>query len=195
MVANWRQKFSNGDFPFYFVQIAPYFYGNSKINSAFLREAQIKAQSIIPNSGMACTTDLGEEKVIHPANKLEVAKRLSYWAFAQTYGFKGINCKSPTYKSMSVKDSVAILEFDNSLIGFSSKGKPVESFEIAGSDKVFYPAKMLNNRKSQVFVSAPQVKIPVAVRYGFCNFPLTQGFLYNSAGLPIPSFRTDDWGK
>jgi sialate O-acetylesterase len=138
---------------------------------------------------------LGEEKVIHASNKLDVAKRLSYWAFCQTYGFKGISYKSPTYKSISVKDSVAVLEFDNPLNGFSSNGKPVESFEIAGADKVFYPAKAWTNRKNQVLVSSPQVKVPVAVRYGFCNFPITQGFLYNTAGLPVPSFRTDDWEK
>ena len=196
MVANWRKDFSNGEFPFYYVQITPYFYGNSKErNSAFLREAQVNAQSLIPNSGMACTTDLGEEKVIHASNKLDVAKRLSYWAFGQTYGIKGINFKSPTYKSMSVKDSVAVLEFENLLNGFSSNGKPVESFEIAGADNVFYPAIMWTNRKNQVLVKAPQVKVPVAVRYGFCNFPTTKGFLYNSAGLPVPTFRTDVWAK
>ena len=196
MVANWRKDFSNGEFPFYYVQITPYFYGNSKErNSAFLREAQLKAQTLIPNSGMACTTDLGEEKCIHASNKLDVAKRLTYWAFGQTYGFKGINYKSPTYKSMSLKDSVAALEFDNPLNGFSSNGKPVESFEIAGADKVFYPAKAWMNRKNQVLVSSPQVKVPMAVRYGFYNYPVTQGFLYNTAGLPVPSFRTDDWEK
>ena len=196
MVANWRKDFSNGEFPFYYVQITPYFYGNSKErNSAFLREAQLKAQSLIPNSGMACTVDLGEEKCIHASEKLTVAKRLSYWALGQTYGFKGINYKSPTYKSMSVKDSVAILEFENSLNGFSSNGKTVESFEIAGADKVFYPAKAWMNRKNQVLVAAPQVKNPVAVRYGFYNYPTTQGFLYNTAGLPVPTFRTDDWAK
>lgn len=196
MVANWRKDFSNGEFPFYYVQITPYFYGNSKErNSAFLREAQLKAQSLIPNSGMACTSDLGEEKVIHASNKLDVAKRLSYWAFGQTYGFKGINYKSPTYKNISVKDSVAVLEFDNPLNGFSSNGKPVESFEIAGADKVFYSAKAWMNRKNQVLVSSPQVKVPVAVRYGFYNYTATQGFLYNTAGLPVPTFRTDDWEK
>ena len=96
---------------------------------------------------------------------------------------------------MSVKDSVATLEFDNALNGFSSHGKPVEIFEIAGADKVFYPAKMWTNRKNEVLVSSPEVKVPVAVRYGFCNFPTTQGFLSNSAGLPVPTFRTDDWEK
>lgn len=194
MVGNWRKDFGQGDFPFYYVQIAPYFYNNSKAtNSALLRDEQLKAMSLIPNSGMVSTIDIGEEKVIHPAEKLTVAKRLTYWAFSETYGIKGINFKSPTYKSMSSKDTVAIIEFDNVLNGLNSFGKEVESFEIAGADKIFYPAKMWTNRKNQVLVSSPKVKVPVAVRYGFCNFPQTKGFLYNTAGLPVPSFRTDDW--
>lgn len=192
MVKNWRTDFAQGDFPFYFVEIAPYFYNDSKApNSALLREAQLKAQSLIPNSGMASTIDVGEEKCIHPGEKLTAAKRLAYWALSQTYGIKGINCKSPTYKSMSVKDTVAIIEFDNVLNGLFTYGKTVDCFEVAGEDKVFYPAKMWTNRKNQVLVNAPEVKVPVAVRYGFSNFPTTQGYLYNTAGLPVPSFRTE----
>jgi len=194
MVSSWRKNFAQGDFPFYYVQITPYFYNNSKAtNAALLREAQVKAQSVIPNSGMACTLDLGEEKIIHAAEKLTIAKRLSYWAFAKTYGIAGIACQSPTYKAIHIKDSVAIIDFDYALNGLSSFGKPVDCFEIAGADKVFYPATWSTNRKNQVLVTAPQVKEPVAVRYGFHNFPLTAGYLYNTAGLPVPSFRTDDW--
>ncbi|MEI8087184.1 MAG: sialate O-acetylesterase, partial [Paludibacter sp.] len=110
MVKNWRADFAQGDFPFYFVEIAPYFYNDSKsTSSALLREAQLKAQSLIPNSGMASTIDVGEEKGIHPGEKLTVAKRLAYWAFSETYGVKGVNCKSPTYKSITVKDTVAVI--------------------------------------------------------------------------------------
>jgi sialate O-acetylesterase len=196
MVTGWRKDFGVGEFPFYYVQIAPYFYNNSKaINSALLRDEQLKALALIPNSGMASTIAIGEEKCIHPAEKLTVGKRLAYWAFSETYGFKGINFKSPVYKSMSVKDSVAYILIDNTVNGLSSFGKEVESFEIAGADKVFYPAKMSLNRQNQVLVWASQVKVPVAVRYGFCNFSPTKGFLYNTAGLPMPSFRTDDWDQ
>ena len=194
MVDNWRKDFGIGDFPFYYVQLAPYFYDNSKATpSALLRDEQLKAQLIIPNSGMACTIDLGEEKVIHIPDKYTVAKRLAYWAFAETYNIKGINHLSPTYKNMVVKDSVAIVYFNNLVNGLNSFGKEVESFEIAGEDKIFYPAKIKTNRQDQVIVYSPNVKVPVAVRYGFCNFPITKGFLYNTAGLPVPSFRTDDW--
>jgi len=192
MVKNWRTDFAQGNFPFYFVEIAPYFYSDSKsTSSALLREAQLKAQLLIPNSGMASTIDIGEEKGIHPGEKLTVGKRLAYWAFSETYGIKGVNCKSPTYKSITVKDTVAVIEFNNVLNGLFTYGKTVESFEIAGADKVYYPAKMWTNRKNQVLVTAPQVKVPVSVRYGFCNFPTTKGYLYNTAGLPVTSFRTD----
>lgn len=195
MVANWRTKFGIGEFPFYFVQIAPFSYGNSKaINSARQRDEQLKSMSLIPNSGMISTFDIGEEKSIHPAEKNVVAKRLAYWALSETYGFKGISFKSPTFKTLSVKDSIAFVTFDNAENGLSSFGKEVECFEIAGQDSIFYPAKMSINKK-QACVWSSQVKNPVAVRYGFCNFPKTTGYLYNTAGLPVPSFRTDDWVK
>ena len=194
MVNNWRKDFDQGEFSFYYVQIAPYFYGNSKgISSALLRDAQLNAQSLISNAGMVSSVDLGEEKVIHIAEKLTIAKRLSYWAFSETYGFKGIHFKSPTYKSITIKDSVAYLNFDNTVNGLTSFGKEIESFEIAGEDKIFYPAKITTNRNDQVLVSSSKVKVPVAVRYNFYNFSQTKGFLYNTAGLPVPSFRTDNW--
>jgi len=195
MVGNWRKDFAVGNFPFYYVEIAPYWYNNSKaINSALLRNEQLKAMSIIPNSGMASTMDIGEERNIHPAEKEMVGKRLAFWALSETYGTKGISYKSPTFKAMVVKDSVALISFDNVANGLSTFGKEVESFEIAGQDSVFYPAK-INITQRQARVWSPKVKAPIAVRYGFCNFPVTKGFLYNTAGLPVPSFRTDNWAK
>lgn len=195
MVGNWRKDFAIGNFPFYYVEIAPYWYNNSKaINSALQRNEQLKAMSLIPNSGMASTIDIGEEKNIHPAEKEMVGKRLALWALSETYGMKGISYKSPTFKAMVVKDSVAFISFDNAASGLSTFGKEVESFEVAGQDSVFYPAKM-NIVQKQARVWSSKVKVPVAVRYGFCNFPTTKGFLYNTAGLPVLSFRTDNWAK
>jgi sialate O-acetylesterase len=194
MVDGWRKDFDVGEFPFYFVQIAPYCYNDSKsAYSALLRAEQLSAMFLIPNSGMVSTIDIGEENYIHPAEKLLVGKRLSYWALSETYGIKGINFKSPIYKNIEIKDTLAILSFENVVNGLSSYGKEVECFEIAGEDKVFYPAKMNTNKKDQVIAWSSMVKVPVAVRYGFCNFPKTKGFLYNTAGLPLPSFRTDNW--
>jgi len=195
MVTNWRKDFGVGNFPFYYVEIAPYWYNNSKaINSALLRNEQLKAMSLISNSGMASTADIGEEMNIHPAEKETVGKRLAFWALSETYGMKGISFKSPTYKSMEIKDSVALISFDNAANGLSTFGKEVESFEIAGKDSIFYPAKM-NITKKQARIWSPNVKVPIAVRYGFCNFAKTNGFLYNTAGLPVPTFRTDNWAK
>lgn len=195
MVANWRNDFGVGEFPFYYVQIAPYSYGKSKgFDSALQRDEQLKSMALIPNSGMISTMDIGEEFNIHPGQKEAVAKRLAYWAFAKTYDIKNIVYKSPTFKSMIIKDSVVTISFNDAENGLSTFGKKVDCFEVAGQDSIFYPAKMLITKK-QVRVISPQVKAPIAVRYGFCNFPKTEGFLYNTAGLPVPSFRTDNWLK
>jgi sialate O-acetylesterase len=184
-----------GQFPFYFVQIAPYRYKGSKdLPSALLRDEQLKANLAIPNTGMACTFDIGDEYCIHPDNKLTVSKRLAYWALSETYGVKGISYKSPIFKSMTVKDSVATITFDNVANGLNSFGKEVECFEVAGQDSIFYPAKVTVSQRTAL-VKSELVKVPVAVRYGYCNFPKTKGYLYNTAGLPVPSFRTDNWRK
>ncbi len=194
MVASWRKDFGVGNFPFYFVQIAPFEYGNSKgIISALLRDEQLKSMELIPNSGMISTFDVGEEKNIHPAEKTTVANRLAYWSLSDTYGCKGLSYKMPTFNSVTIKDSVAILKFDNAPNGFTSFGKEVECFEVAGADSIFYPAKLIIDKEVKVF--SAKVKAPMAVRYGFCNFPKTKGYLYNTAGLPVPSFRTDNWIK
>jgi sialate O-acetylesterase len=195
MVKNWRTDFGVGEFPFYFVQIAPHWYSNSKLtNSALQCESQYKAMLLTPNSGMAATVDIGEERNIHPAEKAIVSKRLALWALSETYKFSGLPYKSPTYKSMQVKDSVAVLTFDNLLNGLTTFGKEVESFEVAGQDSIFYPAK-LTISKRQANVYSPKVKVPVAVRYSFRNYMPTSGFLYNTAGLPVIPFRTDNWKK
>ena len=195
MVKNWRADFGGSEFPFYFVQIAPYWYNNSlATNSVMQREAQYNAMTLTPNSGMVTTVDIGEEKNIHPAEKATISKRLALWALSETYNVKGLPYKSPVYKTMQVKDSVAVLTFDNVVNGLSTYGKEVESFEVAGQDSVFYPAKLTIYQK-QARIYSPKVKVPVVVRYGFRNFTPTSGFLYNTAGLPVIPFRTDNWKK
>ena len=199
MVGNWRKVFNIGEFPFYYVQIAPfakypYLKGMyaKKYNSALQRDAQLKAMDMIPNSGMVCTLDIGDKYVIHPPEKYIVAKRLSWWALSQTYGYSGIECKSTVFDKMEVKDTLAILSFKNLGIGLTTYNKRVDCFEVAGTDKVFHPARMAID-KNHVNVWSPDVKRPVAVRYGFSDFPVTHGYLYNDFGLPVPSFRTDNW--
>lgn len=195
LVENWRNDFGVGSFPFYFVQIAPYWYNNSKdtLSGKFCDE-QLKASMEIPNCGMVVTADLGEEKNIHPAEKVTIGKRLAAMALSETYGIKGIPNKTPYLKNAVVKDSFILVSFENAPNGVSSFGKVLTNFEIAGEDKLFYPAKATINLKSnQLTVSAKEVIKPVAVRYGYCNFPQGKGFLYNTMGLPVAPFRTDNW--
>jgi sialate O-acetylesterase len=195
MVSSWRSDFGVGEFPFYYVQIAPYSYGDSNaLVSASMRDAQLKAMASIPNSGMVCTLDLGSESWIHPAEKETVGKRLASWALSETYGFKGIPYKSPTYKSMEVKDNVVTISFNDAPFGITSFDKNVDCFELAGADRIFYPATMtkMNNEFRKIQVVSDKVASPVALRYAFKNFPKTEGYLFSSTGLPVPSFRTDD---
>jgi sialate O-acetylesterase len=197
MVNEWRSLWGIGEFPFYYVQIAPYKYAlltpnekNQVLNSAHLREAQLKAMDTIPNSGMAVIMDIGEEKCIHPSNKKVTGERLAYWALAKTYDIKGFGYSSPVYKAMEIKDSAIVISFDNVPNGITSFGKESNCFEIAGADKVFYPAKAILKQKS-IVVSAPEVKNPVAVRYAFKDFII--GDIFGTEGFPVSSFRTDDW--
>lgn len=196
MVSSWRTDFAVGEFPFYYVQIAPYSYGESNApGTAFIRDAQLKAMSIIPNSGMVCTLDLGSEAWIHPAEKETVGKRLAAWALAETYSFKGLPYKSPTYKSMEVKGNIVTISFNDAQFGITSFDKNVDCFELAGADKIFYPATMtpMNNELRKIQVVSDKVQAPVALRYAFKNYPKTQGYLFGATGLPVPSFRTDDY--
>jgi len=197
MVEEWRSLWGVGKFSFYYAQIAPFSYKQfkpevyiEKYNSAYLREAQLKAMDLIPNCGMAVLMDVGEKDCIHPANKKVAGERLAFWALAKTYGIEGFGYESPTYKAIEIKDSVIIVSFNNVPNGLTSFGKELESFEIAGEDKIFYPAKTVLRRKS-VVVSCSKVKEPKAVRYAFKDFIV--GDLFSTEGLPVSSFRTDDW--
>lgn len=197
MVQLWRNEWGQGDFPFYFSQIAPYAYSslpagnrNEKLNSAYLRDAQRKSLTAIPNSGMIVLMDAGDEKTIHPFNKEIVGKRFAYLALGDTYAFKGFAFQSPLYDSMSVTGNIATIKFKNAPNGLTSFTKPITLFEIAGADKNFYPAQAVIVRGT-IQVSSPQVATPVAVRYAFKDFVL--GELFSAEGYPVSSFRTDNW--
>jgi sialate O-acetylesterase len=184
-----------GDIPFYYAQIAPYEYAvnaNSTTpiyNSAYIREAQLNASKTIPNSGLAVLLDIGEEKSIHPSNKEVGGKRLAYLALSNAYGIKGIEAESPVFDSLFVKGDIATITF-KSANGITSFGKPLTLFEIAGEDKKFYPAKAILS-DGKINLSADEVKSPIAVRYAFKNFVV--GDLFGIEGLPVSSFRTDNW--
>ncbi len=194
MIGAWRQAWQKampvGEFPFYYVQIAPFAgYGQKNIG-AFLREAQTKSMSY-PNTGMVVISDLVDDiKDIHPKNKIDVASRLANWALAETYGKKGIIYKSPMYKSMKAENGKIRIYFDHAENGLMSNGGAPTEFYLAGADKNFLPAAA-KIEGSAIVVSHKDIKNPVAVRFGFSNAAMPN--LFSKAGLPVNLFRTDDW--
>jgi sialate O-acetylesterase len=196
MVQDWRNRFGVGDFPFYYVQIAPYIYSGNKTelnnkNSAFIREVQFKCLDTIKNSGIAITMDIGSENSIHPPKKKEVADRLLYNALNQTYGFKSVNFVGPVYDSMELTiDCGLLVKFKNEENGVYAHNE-LEGFEIAGEDKIFHPAVAKIINRKNVLVTSDKVPTPVAVRYGWNNW--VTGTLLNTNLLPASSFRTDNW--
>ena len=192
MVAGWRKNWNAGDsLPFYYVQIAPYGNKDTTRSVRGIREAQMKSMSMIPNSGMAIITDIGDSIFIHPREKQAVSKRLLFWALAKTYGYKGIAYGGPIYKSSKVDHSKINISFDYAEGGLSTFGKELKNFEIARSDKVFVNAKAKIEDDKTITVWSDDVKEPVAVRYAYKDY--VQGELYNTDGLPASSFRTDEW--
>lgn len=198
MVKEWRELWEQGEFPFYYMQIAPFDYKiykpnavyQEKFNSAYLREAQLKALDVIPNCGMAVLMDIGEEFCIHPSDKKTGGERLAYISLAQTYGIEGIGYNTPTVKEAVPNDTSVVISFDNMPNGLTSYGKEITTFEIAGEDRIFHPAKAILRSKS-VIVYSQDVKKPVAVRYAFKDF--VKGELFSNEGIPVSSFRTDNW--
>lgn len=194
MVGLWRRQWGCGEFPFYYCQIAPYDYSliGWTINSALLREQQCKAEDIIPNTGMAVLMDAGIEKGIHPPQKNIAGERLAMLALTKTYGFRGITAESARYKGMTVEDGAVIVEFERDKMNMYGKNNTFTSrlFEVAGEDRVFHPAKVELHKRRFLKVSSPDVPNPVAVRYAFHDW--ADGDLYCD-GLPVSSFRSDDW--
>lgn len=188
-VEDLRHQFGQGEFPFYYVQIAPH--GDDKeIGSALLREAQMKCAKRITRSGMAVIMDIGEQKGIHPPQKELVGRRLAYWALGDTYG-RRVSYASPEYESMQVNANKIVLSFRNAEDGLTSYYKELANFEIAGEDKVFHPAKArIITGKGTIEVWNEKVSKPVAARYAFKSY--AKGDLFNTYGLPVSSFRTDE---
>ena len=196
MVQHWRGEMEQEQIPFYFVEIAPYDYGSGdQANGARLREAQFRAQSLIPNSAMVSTNNLAqpyERYNIHPRTKKPVGHRLSYLALNLTYGKKQVCCFGPQYKSWTVKGREAWVMFDHLEMGIC-RNYDIRGFELAGEDRVFHPADSvwLHWQTNELVVSSKQVEKPVAVRYCFRDF--MPGTLIGGNDLPAVPFRTDDW--
>lgn len=191
MIESWREKWNNDALPCYYVQIAPFNYGD--VNSAYQREAQMKCANKMSNSGMVVTIDVGECDLIHPGRKDVVGQRLAYWALSNDYGFSTIACKAPEYDRMEVgEEGRIVLRFKDCRNGLSTFGKELTGFQIAGSDQQFFEANAtLKKNNATITVWSEDVKNPVAVRYLFDN--CVNGHLYSQEGIPVSSFRTDDW--
>ena len=195
LINDWRRRFKQGDFPFYFVQLSSYRanIGNSAKGSewAELREAQTQTLSL-QNTGMSVTLDIGETNDIHPANKHDVGERLAAIALNQQYK-RNIPYSGPVYHSMQIADNKAVLSFLNIDTGYFIKDKYgyIKGFEVAGGDRKFYFARAyIENDK--VVVHSDSVAAPVAVRYGWAD-DMPDANLYNKQGFPAGPFRTDNW--
>jgi sialate O-acetylesterase len=182
MIADWRTKWKLGDFPFLFVQIAPF---NGQPPE--IREAQFLTLAKSKNTAMAVITDYGDAKDIHPKQKEPVGNRLSLAARALAYGEK-IVYSGPLYKEMKVAGSEVAISFDHTGGGLVAKDGDLKGFTIAGADGKFVPAKAVI-KGDAVVVSAEGVIDPKAVRYGWINVPDVN--LFNKDGLPASPFRTD----
>lgn len=187
MINAWRKSWDY-NFPFYYVQIAPFRY-NEPYTGALIREQQLQAMNI-PNTGMVVTTDVGNPEDVHPKNKQVVGHRLALWSLAKTYNLDNLTYSGPIYNGMAIKGHKIELSFDYAEDGLQVKGDKMIGFEIAGADQQFYRADA-SIKGSKIQVSAKEVKNPVAVRFGFTN--ISEPNLYNMAGLPASPFRTDRW--
>lgn len=185
-----RYLFRNENAPFYFVQIAPYNYSDSDLNSPLFYEAQEATLSTIPRSGMVGTADIGEWGTIHPRKKKEVGDRLAMLALQDEYGLNYIDAHSPSYAEAEFKDGKAVVTMNVGDLNLAPIDVDLEGFELAGEDRVFHPATGRVRGKT-VIVSSPEVPEPVAVRYCFHNWSV--GTLFNSYGIPAYPFRSDDW--
>lgn len=191
MIADWRERWDQGNFPFGIVSLAnflpqPQQPGESSWGE--LREAQMMT-AMQPHNGLALAIDIGDAADIHPRNKQDVGARLALWARATVYD-EDIAYSGPWYKAMEVEGSRIRLRFEHTDGGLVARGGTLKGFAIAGEDGRWVWAEAAIDGGT-VVVSSPQVAHPVAVRYAWAENPDCN--LYNGAGLPAVPFRTDDW--
>jgi len=200
LIYGWRQVWRTGDFPFYYVQLAPFHYPHWEYESdnitpysfrlPLIWEAQSNTLKL-PNTGMVVVSDITNLYDIHPRNKKDVGDRLSLWALAKTYGKKGLVYSGPLYRSKETEGSKIRVQFDHTGSGLISlDGSPLWWFEIAGADRTFYKAQA-EISGDNVVVWCDKVPEPAAVRYGWHQMASPK--LGNKEGLPASPFRTDRW--
>lgn len=196
MMKQWRELWGEGELPVYCVEIPPHYYGDENaVWGALLREAQHKSMTTTPNAGIVSTVDLvtpGTSYQIHPSKKLEIGQRLAYLAATRDYGVKGIKAESPEFESMEVNGNKALLHFKNAPDGFVPE-RGMEGFEVAGDDRVFYPAsaRQVYSNRCDIEVESDKVAEIKSVRYCFKNW--APGDIRDMRQLPLVPFRTDNW--
>ena len=197
MIRCWRHDFAQGNLPFYYVQVAPFFYDKEDpklADYAFFREAQERV-SALAGTEMVLTMDVGESKNLHPINKRPVGERLAATALNRVYDYADVVYKGPHYQHWEIQGHKALVWFDPSTLsgGLNTKdGQAPAFFTVAGADRVFYPAEA-TIEGDHVVVHSDRVSHPAAVRYAFTNYPVTN--LQNGAGWPAVPFRTDNWAE
>lgn len=195
MINSWRKAFAQENLPFYYVQVAPFFYDiedPTLADYAFFREAQEKIRTL-NNTEMVVTMDVGEAKDLHPKNKKPIGERLAKVALNRTYGKLEVAYRGPQFQSVAFDGRSAIVSFDPETVknGLrTNDGKAPKHFFLAGNDQKFYPAeaKIVG---SKILLKSTEVRKPVAVRYAFTNYPVTN--LENTDGFPVEPFRSDNW--
>ena len=190
MIKDWRDRWGEGDFPFLFVQIAPwagYAKNADDTKWAQLCEAQLLTALTVPKTACIVTTDVGDPKDIHPRNKAPIGDRLARAARALAYGEK-IEYSGPIFAGMKIDGDKAVLSFKHLGGGLEAKGGALTGFTIAGPDGKYVKAEA-TIKGATVVVSSPEVRQPTAVRYGWAQYPEMN--LHNRAGLPASPFRTD----
>lgn len=189
LIGGWRKLWGEGDFPFYFVQIAPYTYGNE---DPYIMPRFWEVQTAcleIPNTGMVVTNDISMLNDIHPKNKQDVGKRLALLALAKTYGRKDVVCEGPMFKSMKIEGDTIRVSFTGLGGGLASRdGKPLTHFEIIGENGFYTPAKAeIDPGTNTVVVSSPDAPNPGAIRFAWHK--TAEPNLMNREGLPANSFQ------
>lgn len=194
LAEQWRKDFGGEKIPFYYVQIAPFFYGDALGDKgARLREQQFLALNLIPNSAIIGTNDCVypyEFKQVHPCQKRKVAERLASVALKKNYGCKNIAIGAPEFKSLKIKGNTAYVKLKNINLMIDNQ-IPLLGFEVAGEDRKFFIADAVAVSDNIIKVTSDSVNKPVAIRYCFRNFML--GNVKNTVGLPLFPFRTDCW--
>ncbi|MHC4418222.1 MAG: sialate O-acetylesterase, partial [Planctomycetota bacterium] len=191
LIGGWRQVWGQEDFPFYYVQLAPYRYRWGPPHPYRMPEMwEAQAASLaIANTGVAETVDISDLDDIHPKNKQEVGRRLSLWALAKTYGHEELVYRGPQYKSMAVEGDKIRVRFDYAGGGLrTSDGAPPKWFEVAGADGRYFWAEAKIEGDS-VLVWSEKVARPVAVRFGWHEE--AEPNLMNKEGLPAWPFRSE----